>query len=73
MPIDPQYAVEQTMRLLQIDSPTGYTACATDYLLTVLSGLGFQPGAHAQGLRGVQSRRRGESPHAGRARGYPRA
>lgn len=43
MPIDPQYAVEQTMRLLQIDSPTGYTAAATDYLLTVLSGLGFQP------------------------------
>lgn len=38
-----QYAMEQTLRLLAIDSPTGYTANVTDALLTELSGLGFSP------------------------------
>lgn len=37
------YAIEQTMRLLAIDSPTGYTRNVTDYLLKTLKDMGFQP------------------------------
>ena len=38
-----QFAVQQTMQLLAIDSPTGYTKNATDYLLETLTNLGFSP------------------------------
>lgn len=38
-----QFAVQQTMQLLAIDSPTGFTKNATDYLLETLTNLGFSP------------------------------
>jgi len=38
-----QFAVQQTMHLLAIDSPTGFTKNATDYLLETLTNLGFSP------------------------------
>lgn len=38
-----QYAIEQTMRLLAIDSPTSYTKNVTDDLLVTLTDLGFRP------------------------------
>ena len=36
-------AVEYTQKLLEIDSPTGYTARAAAYLLETLTSLGFHP------------------------------
>lgn len=36
-------AICQTQRLLAIDSPTGYTANVTVYLMKTLSDMGFQP------------------------------
>lgn len=38
-----QYAIEQTMKLLAIDSPSSYTHNVTDYLLVALTELGFKP------------------------------
>ena len=38
-----QFAVQQTMQLLAIDSPTGFTKNATDYLLETLTNLNFSP------------------------------
>ena len=38
-----QYAVDQTLRLLAIDSPTGYTQPVTEYLLDTLGRMGFAP------------------------------
>ncbi len=43
MKLNPGYAVEQTMRLLSIDSPTGYTQNVTDELLSILREMGFAP------------------------------
>ena len=37
------YAVEQACTLLAIDSPTGYTAKAADYVMARLTELGFSP------------------------------
>lgn len=36
-----KYAVDQTVALLNIDSPTGYTSKAADYVLNTVNGLGF--------------------------------
>lgn len=36
-----EYAVEQTLALLGIDSPTGYTAKASDHVFSTLKDLGF--------------------------------
>ena len=41
--MDTAYALEQTMRLLAIDSPAGYTRNVTDALLQTLTEMGFQP------------------------------
>ena len=38
-----QYAVDQTCRLLAIDSPSGYTQKAADYVTAELTQLGFRP------------------------------
>ena len=43
MKLNTQYAVDQTMRLLSIDSPTGYTRNVTDELLSILREMGFSP------------------------------
>ena len=43
------YAVEQTCALLAIDSPTGYTAGAADYVTERLTGLGFSPALTRKG------------------------
>ncbi len=40
---DVQYAIDQTLRLLGVDSPTGYTLNVTDLLLNTLRELGFSP------------------------------
>jgi putative aminopeptidase FrvX len=37
------YAVEQTLKLCAIPSPTGFTARATDYLMEELTALGYSP------------------------------
>ncbi len=44
-----RYAVEHTMQLLNIDSPTGYTRNVTDYLLETLHTLGFEPVRNRKG------------------------
>ncbi len=44
-----RYTVEQTMQLLSIDSPTGYTKNVTDYLLETLTTLGFSPVRNRKG------------------------
>ena len=38
-----EYILEQTKQLLAIDSPTGYTKEASDYLMQEYSSLGYQP------------------------------
>ena len=43
MSISVQYAIDSTLRLLAIDSPTGYTRNATDDLLNALTQMGFAP------------------------------
>ncbi len=43
MKLSTAYAVEKTMHLLSIDSPTGYTRNVTDALLAILSEMGFSP------------------------------
>ena len=43
MKLNTQYAVDATLKLLSIDSPTGYTRNATDHLLAVLGEMGFSP------------------------------
>ena len=43
MKLHTQYAVDATMHLLSIDSPTGYTANVTDELLRILREIGFEP------------------------------
>lgn len=36
-------AIEQTIKLLSIPSPTGFTAAVTDYLLSTLTQMGYSP------------------------------
>ena len=43
MKLNTQYAVDQTLALLSIDSPSGYTRHATDELIRILSEMGFCP------------------------------
>ena len=43
------YAVEQTCALLAIDSPSGYTAGAADYVMNELTDLGFAPALTRKG------------------------
>ncbi|MDD6143023.1 MAG: M42 family metallopeptidase [bacterium] len=43
MKLNTQYALEETLRLLSIHSPTGYTRNVTDHLLAALSEMGFSP------------------------------
>ena len=43
MKLHTQYAVDATMHLLSIDSPTGYTLNVTDELLRMLREMGFEP------------------------------
>ncbi len=43
MKLDTAYALSQTLRLLSIDSPTGYTGAVTDALLQTLTEMGFEP------------------------------
>ena len=37
------FAVQETMNLLAIPSPTGFTRQATDYLMKTLTGMGYSP------------------------------
>ena len=43
------YAVEQTVALLAIDSPSGYTHKAADYVMKALTKLGFTPALTRKG------------------------
>ena len=38
-----EYIVEQTQKLLSIDSPTGYTKNVAAYLMKVYTELGYEP------------------------------
>ena len=38
-----QFILEETVKLLSIDSPTGYTDDAADFVCTELQSLGYQP------------------------------
>ena len=44
-----EYILEQTKQLLAIDSPTGYTKEASDYLLQEYRALGYQPAETVKG------------------------
>lgn len=43
MKLNTQYAVDQTLALLAIDSPTGYTSRVADALSSTLQNMGFSP------------------------------
>lgn len=43
MKLNAEYAIEQTLNLLGVDSPTGYTRNVTDHLLNTLAAMGFSP------------------------------
>lgn len=43
MKLDPRYAIDQTMSLLSIPSPTGYTREVAGYLMHTLKDMGFSP------------------------------
>ena len=43
MKLSTQYAIDSTLHLLSIDSPSGYTRSVTDHLLSLLSEMGFAP------------------------------
>ena len=49
MKLNTAFSVEQTMRLLSIPSPTGYTAQVTAYLMDTLKEMGFQPVQNRKG------------------------
>ena len=49
MKLHTPFAVDQTLRLLAIDSPTGYTRNVTDYLLETLTAMGFSPVRNRKG------------------------
>ena len=43
------YIMEQTVKLLSIDSPTGYTESAANYVMDTLAGMGYAPIRTAKG------------------------
>ncbi len=43
MKLNTQYALDETLALLSIDGPTGYTRHVTDHLLDALRAMGFAP------------------------------
>ena len=49
MKLNTSFAVQQTMQLLNIPSPTGYTMHVTQYLLDTLYNMGFQPVRNRKG------------------------
>lgn len=49
MKLDTAFSVQQTMQLLAIDSPTGYTMNVTQYLLDALTNMGFKPVRNRKG------------------------
>ncbi len=49
MKLNTTFAVQQTMQLLNIPSPTGYTMHVTQYLLDTLTNMGFQPVRNRKG------------------------
>ena len=44
-----EYAVQKTMELLNINSPTGYTADASQYLMSELRAMGYAPECRRKG------------------------
>ena len=52
-----EYAVEKTVELLQIDSPTGYTENATKWVIEQFESLGFSARYTVKGGVGCPSRR----------------
>lgn len=70
MKLDTQYAIERTMELLDVDSPTGYTRDVGQTLMERLREMGFTPVRTRKGLRGLPAGRAGASPHACRACGH---
>lgn len=58
-----EYILEQTKKLLAIDSPTGYTQKAVDYLMEAYRSLGYQPVETVKG--GVLVEIGGEDPQDG--------
>ena len=49
MKLNTNFAVQQTMQLLNIPSPTGYTMHVTQYLLDTLNNMGFNPVRNRKG------------------------
>lgn len=49
MKLNTNFAVQQTMQLLHIPSPTGYTMHVTQYLLDTLTNMGFKPVRNRKG------------------------
>ena len=49
MKLNTTFAVQQTMQLLAIPSPTGYTMHVTQYLLDTLTNMGFKPVRNRKG------------------------
>ncbi len=49
MKLNTTFAVQQTMQLLNIPSPTGYTMHVTQYLLDTLTNMGFKPVRNRKG------------------------
>ena len=49
MQLNTTFAVQQTMQLLAIPSPTGFTMHVTQYLLDTLTNMGFQPVRNRKG------------------------
>lgn len=43
------YMLEQTKQVLSIDSPTGYTKEAADYILNEFKNLGYEPSLTVKG------------------------
>ena len=43
------YSMEQAVRLLAIDSPSGYTRRAAEYVMDLYRGLGYAPAMTAKG------------------------
>ena len=49
MKLNTTFSVQQTMQLLSIPSPTGYTMHVTQYLLDTLTNMGFKPARNRKG------------------------
>lgn len=70
MKLDTQYAIERTMELLDVDSPTGYTRDVGQTLMERLLGKGFTPVRTRKAAWFGPLGRAGASPHACRACGH---